>query len=297
MSTIKIPATIEEATASLTSIDGLVTAKEWSRAAIVFAFTRNDGRGRPAAAVNARDGAFTMKQFADLKVTGLTKRDTVARYRKAWEQAVADGHATEVEAGQKAMLPDVPWADYYTTLEHPGYQRANSDALILQAQEDEVGPSKVIDIAKNPKAMAAAIKADPALAAAAADAILAAPDAIRSGALEHLAAAELDQRVAAHKARQEKDELLQELPERVRRDMGRKLGHDTDQATDYINGAANDLAHAVWSKERWGIDYPDEEAKAIAKVKHWLAMYERAEGAETMSDDDRDFLASIGIGA
>lgn len=42
-----IPETIEQATESLTGLERLLTAKQWERAAIVYAFTRNGGKPGP----------------------------------------------------------------------------------------------------------------------------------------------------------------------------------------------------------------------------------------------------------
>jgi transposase-like protein len=83
-----------------------------------------------------------------------------------------------------------------------------------------------------------------------------------------------------------------EVAERVRRNVGRSLGHDTDQATDYLNSAANDLAHAVVAKETYGIDHPADEAEAIEKVGRWLDIY-RSKTAVTA--DDRGWAESIGV--
>lgn len=103
MTTIKIPASVEDATRELGGIDALLTAKQWARAAIVFAFTE-DGQGRRTDL--ARKGAkLSLAEFAQLGIAGLTKRDTVAAYRQAW----ADFGTGPVEPGQRVTLPDTDW--------------------------------------------------------------------------------------------------------------------------------------------------------------------------------------------
>lgn len=83
-----------------------------------------------------------------------------------------------------------------------------------------------------------------------------------------------------------------EVGERARRHVGRALGHDTDQATDYLRAAANEIAHAVMCKERWGIDFPDDEAQALERIDHWLRVYR---SPATVTAEDRAFAESIGV--
>lgn len=168
---VTIPATIEEVVGRLNGLDQLLTAKRWERAAIVFAFTRNDDKGGGAPGVrehrsNSRP-VLGIKEFARLDIAGLTTFDTVARYRNAWASTGRpSAPGTEVDLdGLPAWPPDLAnggWA-----VKDPGRR----DAIREQAELDGVGASKALDVASNPKAMAAAIKADPKVAAAARDAL------------------------------------------------------------------------------------------------------------------------------
>ena len=65
------------------------TAKEWQRAAIVYAFTY-EGTGGPSGNRNAGENssALTVSEFAVLGVKGLATRDSVRNYRKNWEWAI-----------------------------------------------------------------------------------------------------------------------------------------------------------------------------------------------------------------
>ena len=102
---ITIPASLTEAKASLGGIGALLKAKEWERAAIVYAFTDpkvNQHDGNPS-------GSLSIAAFAAFGITGLTRRETVAGYRKAWQSAIDDGQAVPVAPGDVIELPNLPW--------------------------------------------------------------------------------------------------------------------------------------------------------------------------------------------
>lgn len=84
----------------LKGLGELVTASEWKRAAIVWAFTEEVGRGKMPT-----NGHLSVSSFAALEINGLTKRDTVAKYRKAWKLAIDNGFATDVKPGDLIDLP------------------------------------------------------------------------------------------------------------------------------------------------------------------------------------------------
>jgi hypothetical protein len=95
----------------LTGLERLITAKRWERAAIVYAFTTNVRRRTD---LHPEVGfPVTMGRFAQLGFTGLTSKDTVARYRAAWQLAIDEGHASPTVPGQTDVaLPE---------LDYPGY--------------------------------------------------------------------------------------------------------------------------------------------------------------------------------
>lgn len=108
MTKVTIPATIEEATAGLDGIDRLLVAKEWERAAIVYAFT-NAG-GKPGPKGDRMDThTISAREFADKRIVGLTDKNTVAEYAKAWQWAIDNGMATEVKPGDTVALPTIAW--------------------------------------------------------------------------------------------------------------------------------------------------------------------------------------------
>jgi hypothetical protein len=157
--TVTIPDSLKAVKGELEGIGILVTSKEWTRGAYVTAFTPT-----PA----------SIKDFARLGIHGLTQESVVAGYRNAWLAAVDARIAKPVQPGQTVELPDAPWSNFYDSIAaDTRYQSIESkDAIRQQAEEDGVGATKALDIAKNKKAMAAAIKADAKVAQAAAAALM-----------------------------------------------------------------------------------------------------------------------------
>jgi len=72
--------------------------------------------------------------------------------------------------------------------------------------------------------------------------------------------------------------------------MARQLG--TDLATGALRSAAGSVAEAILCKEQFGIRNPAEYAEALARLRHLVAAIE---ADDKVSDDDRSWLASIGV--
>lgn len=106
MTIIRVPKTIAEATASLAQLEALVTAKEWTRAAIVYAFTELGTGGRRQPVSSDR---LSLVAFAELGIAGLRSHVTVGKYRAAWQYAVDVGEAQPVEPGDKLTEPNLPF--------------------------------------------------------------------------------------------------------------------------------------------------------------------------------------------
>jgi hypothetical protein len=113
MQTITIPESIEQAVSDLNGLAALLTAKKWARAAIVWAFTE-PGTGGPRT-VRKSAQFLTIREFADLKITGLTHGEDVGFYRKCWQSAIDDGQATAVKPGEKVKLPALDWPPFPRT--------------------------------------------------------------------------------------------------------------------------------------------------------------------------------------
>lgn len=130
MPRITIPASIEEATSNLNGLGSLLQAKEWQRAAIVYAFTE---RGAPGPKGDRPDtGAISIREFARLGIVGLSKQDTVAEYRKAWESAMADG-APDVKPGDTISIPNLPWPP--GIIDHRRGRHATTDEIVEGVRE------------------------------------------------------------------------------------------------------------------------------------------------------------------
>lgn len=108
--TVHIPDSIEKAITALDGIGQLLKAKQWERAAIVYAFTR-DGQGErnDLRTSDKSVRSYTLTDFASLGIVGLESRMTVRFYRRAWSEAIDRGEATEVQPGQIASLPTADW--------------------------------------------------------------------------------------------------------------------------------------------------------------------------------------------
>ncbi|MGY1829301.1 hypothetical protein ACI8AA_02605 [Geodermatophilus sp. SYSU D01180] len=155
MTTFTIPSSAEELRVELAGIHGLLNAKKWQRAALVWAFTVPDERGIPAQ--ERASSPWSITGFAELGFTGLSKRDTVARYRNAWQAAMDAGKAHAVEPGDTVDLPDLDWPP--DTGHHRYLQPAeNVGELVAAARSADVGVTKVLDITENPRAMAVALE-------------------------------------------------------------------------------------------------------------------------------------------
>lgn len=111
MDKIQIPKSLDDAILSLTGIQSLLVAKDWERAAIVYAFTHNDGRGQPKKSRKVLN-TLTITGFADLGIAGLTTQDTVRKYRSIW----AEYGNPEIQPGDEVALPNKPFppTDYRT---------------------------------------------------------------------------------------------------------------------------------------------------------------------------------------
>jgi hypothetical protein len=102
-STLRVPATIDEAQEQLDQLGQLATATEWRRAAIVAAFVRLDeGHGQTRSAARFESA----RAFAERNIVGLRSANTVTRYVRCW----LDEHNGNYPAiGHDVKVPSKPW--------------------------------------------------------------------------------------------------------------------------------------------------------------------------------------------
>lgn len=104
---MQIPNTINEAVDQLAGLDRLVTATEWERAAIVWAFT---SPGNPLSGTKRVDtDPVSFATFSGYGIHGLKRRDTVQTYWEAWQKAIDDGKAKAVKPGGQFSIPKMDW--------------------------------------------------------------------------------------------------------------------------------------------------------------------------------------------
>lgn len=156
---ITIPSPIEKAEDRLAALDGIAIATGWERAAIVYAFTY-EGVNRFSS--GSEVSRYTIRQFAALKIKGLTSRNTIDFYRNAWKDAINTGEAKDIKPGDTVVLP---------TSEFPPQERnqgsrvsANPAIAVDQAIEKHGADVVAKELAKKaPKAVANQV-AEPAVA-------------------------------------------------------------------------------------------------------------------------------------
>lgn len=222
--TITIP-TETELRDTLAGLERLITTKEWERAAIVYAFTTNDGPGGDHDPEVGHGFPVSMREFARRGFGGLRSKNTVARYRQVWQRAIDQGYAIEVRPGDVVNLPIVPWADFYDSTEGDSrYKGVDTPALREQAHINELSPATVLTIAKNSKAMTAAIMGDPNVAAAALAALRSRGDIPDPAAAVETERRAREAEAAARKAKAAADDALAKVETRVKEAAAQSQG-------------------------------------------------------------------------
>ena len=103
--------TAAELSDRLNGLDALLTARNWERAAIVYAFT---GVGGPRNSKQPPPPKMNIRTFARQGFAGLTTNKSVEHYRGAWVLAIRQGWARPAEPGQDVELPGHPFPSWPT---------------------------------------------------------------------------------------------------------------------------------------------------------------------------------------
>lgn len=110
MSMVKVADNTDQLKADADQASRLHSATGWELAAYVYAWTEDNGRGRPKN--DEKSSFYSIDGFAALGIRGLKTKDSVRKYRKAWAAAIERGFASEVEPGDEIDLPDMDFAEF-----------------------------------------------------------------------------------------------------------------------------------------------------------------------------------------
>jgi len=154
-----IPDTIE-------GVAGLLTARKWEKAAIVYAWTLPQ-QGRRTSRKTA--GSYGIEEFAGLGIAGLRSPRSVEAYRAAWVWAIESGWTEPVDPGDEIDLEDLALVDFPPVDNRSQSQRPSEYDEDYRAEAVRTGAP--VGEAKrsgyNKAAVEAAVAADPEVAAAA----------------------------------------------------------------------------------------------------------------------------------
>jgi hypothetical protein len=139
--TFKVPSTKNQLVSQANRIGRAIENGEWSRAAMVFAWTEPGQAGRPKTQKNSGDVTqistkISFSDFAALGIFGLKTRKTVAQYWHAWDNARQDGAVTDVVVGEEVSLPDedeADWKLYYDS----GARSADKTEAVTETPADQ----------------------------------------------------------------------------------------------------------------------------------------------------------------
>lgn len=157
--TFNIPETIDGAAASLADLEGLITARSWQRAAIVYAFTDiSDTGGRPTSGSLSSE-TLSVSDFAALGIQGLRSAQTVRTYHGHWQCAVDEGKAQPVRPGENVTEPDLPFppnpdSEGGTDRSFKTALRRNPEKARGLIEDPEVAPIIEQAVAQSPASMA-----------------------------------------------------------------------------------------------------------------------------------------------
>lgn len=264
---ITVPSTMKEAAAALGDLEELVTAKEWHRAAIVYAFTYDGGRGGDRSKPRAR-GLLNMREFAGRGISGLRTEITVAHYRNSWKAAILAGKADDIQPGDRVTLPEMDWPKRADAT--AGTERSAAAA----SKDPQVAARIAANIAsQHPTVFASVIANDPGAARAVAQNPRAAGAVHGQGAVGRPGISPGEAGRAAENS--------------VSRAMGR-----VDRATEELHQAARHILIAKMFCDDFGIEDGDAESEAIERIKRNLRTYENR---SSLTSTDREWAAANGI--
>ena len=125
---IIIPDDIGDVQSKLNTLGNLLTSSDWARAAIVRAWVYK-GKGGP------RTGRvlsqFSMREFAELGIQGLSTKDSVSYYWHAWEDK--SEKPTPIK-GELIDLPEKPFPEWESLIDMGGLKSSQSNEWYTPAR-------------------------------------------------------------------------------------------------------------------------------------------------------------------
>ena len=100
---VEVPDSLDVVVDSLGKLGEGINAGGWATAAVVYAWTE-EGINQYKVP-DEKSPSITLSDFADLRIRGLTTRDSVRKYRGRWDFAVGQGWAEPAEIGLPVKLP------------------------------------------------------------------------------------------------------------------------------------------------------------------------------------------------
>ena len=137
VTTVFIPSSIEDMRSRVNDLTALLTASEWELAAIIWACTTDELRGRPPKGVNTDTFPMPLKVFAAERFKGLHSVNTLKKYRAAWKLAIEHGIAEDIRLGDSVVLPTADWQTYFNPQVEDDTEDTSSDDSKGEFHEDE----------------------------------------------------------------------------------------------------------------------------------------------------------------
>ena len=130
---MNIPKNIKSAGTRLTKLGGIVTASEWERAAIVYAFTEVSKPG-PKSSLNNERTTMSFVEFAKLGFVGLKSSNTVSKFHANWQAAVDAGEAMPVGPDDPFVEPDLEYPIVERTAQQAGASVPRTSTALKEAK-------------------------------------------------------------------------------------------------------------------------------------------------------------------
>jgi len=156
MTKFRIPRTSREVTDKLGELGRLLTATEWTKAALVASVVRlaeTRGGDRRSSSFKAGNGFETADEFANRGINGLRSKSTVTLYVQRWLDA---NHGVYPALGATVNLPDIEWPPTRTGTD--GYESIQGAAHVLEQLIEKHGTQIIVEAVRRPEVADAVVR-------------------------------------------------------------------------------------------------------------------------------------------